>query len=88
MLSAGLLLLNCGIGRADESNLIEVERIRPGTLVKMLDKPDVLVLDVRSHGDWVETDRKVKGALREDPGEIDSWAGKYPKDKTYVLYCS
>jgi hypothetical protein len=26
--------------------------------------------------------------VREDPQAVDSWAGKYTKEKTLVLYCA
>jgi rhodanese-related sulfurtransferase len=57
-------------------------------LNKMLDVPGVTVIDVRVERDWTSADRKIKGAVREDPDRVDTWAGKYSKDKTIVLYCS
>jgi hypothetical protein len=38
--------------------------------------------------DWADSDLKIKGAVREDPKVFESWANKYPKDKTIVLYCA
>jgi len=29
-----------------------------------------------------------RGAVREDPEAIESWAGKYAKEKTLILYCA
>jgi rhodanese-related sulfurtransferase len=54
----------------------------------MLGNPNLVVIDVRYGRDWTDSDLKIKGAVREDPGAIDSWANKYPKDKTLVFYCA
>ena len=54
----------------------------------MLGDPNFIVVDVRFGADWTGSDLKIKGAVREDPEAIDSWANKYPKDKTLVFYCA
>jgi hypothetical protein len=54
----------------------------------MLDSKDLVVLDVRAGKDWSSSELKIKGAVREDPKALDSWAGKYPKDKKIILYCA
>jgi rhodanese-related sulfurtransferase len=57
-------------------------------LKAMLDNPDLVIVDVRLGGDWTDNDLKIKGAIREDPESVKSWAEKYSKDKTFVLYCA
>jgi len=57
-------------------------------LKAMLGNPDLTIIDVRTSTDWTGSDMKITGAVREDPGEVTSWAGKYPKDKRIVLYCA
>ena len=52
----------------------------------VLEKGDVIVLDVRSGKDWKSSEFKLPKAIREDPGKVASWAKKYPKEKTLVLY--
>ncbi len=56
-------------------------------LRSLLGHPEVIVLDVRIADEWKKADRKIMGAVREDP-EKDSktWASKYPKEKTLVFY--
>ncbi len=66
----------------------DVQKITAEELRKILDNPQVIVIDVRTDPEWKKSDQKIKGALREDPDAVDSWAGKYPKDKPLVLYCS
>lgn len=67
----------------------EVPRISKEELKSMLNDPEVIILDVRTPGDWNESKTKIQGAVREDPDKsAKSWAGKYSKDKTIVLYCA
>jgi len=65
-----------------------VPRMSKEDLEAKLDDPDVIILDVRVGKDWKESGFKIKGAIRENPKKFKSWANKYPKDKTLVLYCA
>lgn len=66
----------------------EAPRITKEELREMLGNPDVIIIDVRLGRDWENSELRIKGALREDPGNVNSWISKYPKEKTLVLYCS
>jgi rhodanese-related sulfurtransferase len=66
----------------------EAPRIKKDELKAMLGDSDLVILDVRAQSDWKGGDSKIKGAVREDPESVKSWAGKYSKDKTFVLYCA
>jgi rhodanese-related sulfurtransferase len=67
----------------------DVPRISKEELKSMLNDPEVVILDVRASGDWDNSERKIQGAVREDPNNsAKSWADKYSKDKTIVLYCA
>ena len=67
----------------------ESPRITKEQLLSMVGNPDVIILDVRESGSWKGSQWKIKGAVREDPAkDAKTWAGKYPQDKTLVLYCS
>lgn len=57
-------------------------------LKEQLTDPDTYVLDVRTGRDWSSSEFKIKGAHRTDPGDYASWASKYPKTATVVLYCA
>lgn len=83
---AVLIFLALGINWAPAGE--EVPRLTKEELKGMLGKPDVVIIDVRSNLDWQESDRKILGASREEPDKTETWAGKYPKDKTIVLYCA
>ena len=64
----------------------DVPRITKEELMEKLADPEVIILDVRPEQQWKSTKLKIVGAIHEDPIAIESWAGKYPKDKTIVLY--
>ena len=66
----------------------DAPKITKEELKSMLENPDLVVIDIRREGHWTSSDSKIKGAVREDPGKVESWADKYEKDKTYVLYCA
>jgi rhodanese-related sulfurtransferase len=67
---------------------MDAPRMTKDELMAMLGNPDLVIIDVRYGKDWTESDVKIKGAVREDPEAFDSWAKKYPKDKTLVFYCA
>jgi hypothetical protein len=66
----------------------EVPRMTKNELNSKLDDPDVVIVDVRVGKDWKGSEFKIKGAVRGDKNNINAFAGKYPKDKTFVLYCA
>jgi rhodanese-related sulfurtransferase len=68
--------------------IADVARITAEELKAKLGDPDVIILDVRRAGDWEASDQKIQGAAREDPEAVQSWAGNYPHEKTFVLYCA
>jgi len=84
-----LLLIFFAVGvLATFARSADVPRMTKDELKAMLDNPDLVILDVRAQSDWKGDESKIKGAVREDPESVKSWAGKYSKDKTFVLYCA
>lgn len=66
----------------------EVPTMTKEELRGKLGDSNLVVVDVRTGRDWRASDVKIKGAVRESPGDVAAWAGKYPKAKTLVLYCA
>lgn len=64
----------------------DVPRMTKEELKALLGNPDLIIIDVRLGSDWAGSDLKIKGAFREDPQAVESWANKYSKDKTLVFY--
>jgi hypothetical protein len=74
-------------GAADENlPFPEVPRITKEQLKEMLEKPDVLIFDCRPVEQWRYSDQLIPGAIHEDPLAVQSWAGKYDKNKKVVIY--
>jgi hypothetical protein len=71
-----------------EAFAADVPKMSKEELQAILGNPDVIVIDVRSPGDWAPSNTKIKGAIREDPPKVSSWMEKYPKDKALIFYCS
>jgi hypothetical protein len=46
---------------------------------------DLIIIDVRLDEQWRFSNRKIPGAVHENPAVLD-WLDKYPKDKTIVFY--
>lgn len=65
----------------------DVPRMSKEELRGQLNNPDVVVIDARSGRDWRASEFRIKGAKRENPEDV-SWAAKYPKEKTIVIYCA
>lgn len=82
-----LTAITTGFGVAaaasDEVPRISVEKTR-----ELLGNPDVIIIDVRTAKTWWKSPTKILNAVREEPGAVEKWAQKYPKDKTLILYCS
>lgn len=88
LLIGTLTILFTVVGCTTLAKSADVPRMTKEELKAVLDSPDLVIIDVRQKMDWTESDLKIEKAVREDPGAVDSWANKYPKDKTLVLYCA
>ena len=64
----------------------DVIRISKEKLEKLIDNPDVIILDVRNTQHWQNSEYKIKEAVRRRPTLFDSWANEFPRDKALVLY--
>ena len=83
-----LLIIFMVGGCATFEKYVDAPRMRKDDLKAMMGNPDLLIIDVRYGKDWTSSGLKIRGAVREDPEAFDSWANKYPKDKTLVFYCA
>ena len=84
VMAVGLILaFSWACSSAAETPLVDKE-----TLKTWLADPQVIILDVRQPKDWEGSDKKIKGAVRQEPKEIKTWAANLPKDKKIVLYCA
>ena len=66
----------------------DVPKISKDKLKTMLGNPEVVVIDVRTLWDRNMSLKQIKGAIREDPADVKSWAKKVPQEKIVVVYCA
>jgi rhodanese-related sulfurtransferase len=64
-----------------------IPRVPKEMLVRHLDNSEVYILDVRTEEAWRASEFKIKGALREAPGDFHFWVQRYRDNQAYVLYC-
>lgn len=83
-----LFLLLATVLSTMDSLATESPRITKEELKRRLGDPQVVIVDVRAGWDWKKSDRKISGAVREEPNDAVEWAKRYPKDKLIVLYCA
>jgi predicted sulfurtransferase len=85
----GCLIIFLGIGMLVSRILsADAPRMTKDELKALLGNPEVILLDVRTESDWKDSELKIQGAIREEPGQVNSWSKKYSKEKTIVLYCA
>jgi hypothetical protein len=65
---------------------IEVPRISIEETQKILGRPDVVIIDVRTAKTWWRSGTKILHAVREEIGSVKQWADKYAKDQTLIFY--
>ena len=84
-LFAAFLFAGCSLSNIEKTS--NFQKISKEKLRALLDNPETIIIDVRIAKSWKKSDRKIRGAVHEDPFKREnSWAGKYPKDKNIVLY--
>ncbi len=86
ILAAVFGLLLTGVAGTQQTH--EAPKITKEQLKLLLGKPDVVILDVRLDEQWRFSNRKIPGAVHENPAVPSTWMDKYPKNKTIVLYCA
>lgn len=86
LLVACLALVMCAY--AWPASASDAPRISKEDLKGQLGSNQIVVVDVRTKKDWDKSSYKIRGSVREDPNDVDSWIRNYPKGKTIVLYCA
>lgn len=84
ILTAFLGLLLIGAGEAPPKE--KVPQITKEELKPKLGSKDLIIIDVRLDEQWRFSNRKIPGAVHENPTVLATWMDKYPKDKTIVFY--
>lgn len=64
----------------------EIPRITAKQTSALLGDPDVAIIDARLVEEWRYSDAMISHAVHEDPQNVESWAHKYKKDQTVIVY--
>ena len=64
----------------------EIPRITAKETFLLMEDPDVAIIDARPTEQWRYSDQKLPHAVHEDPFDAESWAHKYRKDQTIIIY--
>lgn len=64
-----------------------VRTIDKDELKGMLGSENLVIFDVRTGRDWSTSEFMIQDAVRVDGKDL-SFAEKFPKDSTFVLYCA
>jgi len=83
VLLTAISALGAGMATAGDAPRISKDEVKA-----RLGAADTSIIDLRAVTDWWAAKLKIKGAVRENPRDIDSWASRYPKDRTLILYCA
>jgi rhodanese-related sulfurtransferase len=85
-----VLAVSVGLGCATNgpsSSGGDIPRITKEQLKARLGDADLTIVDVRIPKDYDNSVRKIPGAVRENPMDVNYWS-PYPKDREIVLYCA
>ena len=74
------------IGAAEVPPEEKAPRMTKEELKPKLGSKDLVVIDIRLDEQWRFSNRKIPGAVHENPAVPSEWMDKYPKDKTLVFY--
>ena len=83
MLASLMLALSWACSAAPEAPRVDKETVKG-----WLGNPQLVMVDVRAGSDWQDSKTKIKGAVRQDPKAVQTWAANLPKEKKIVLYCA
>jgi hypothetical protein len=83
-----LVLESSGCAAPAKITVGEVLRMQVDELNARLGDSSLVIIDVRTAGDWAGSSAKIKGAMREEGKSVSDWVSNYSKDKTIVLYCA
>lgn len=73
-------------GAGAEPRTVTIDQLK--SMLEGPKKGNLIIVDVRIGSSWTRSDKKIVGAIRGDPDQIDAWASQLPRERTLVFYCS
>lgn len=65
---------------------MEIARISKEEVRAKIQNPEVILIDVRH--DQRTASEKIRGAILEDPNDVERWQDKYSKHREIIVYGS
>jgi rhodanese-related sulfurtransferase len=78
--------MSIGCVSADTATSRDIPTITIHELRSMMGDSGVIIVDVRPEQQWKASEFKIISAVHENPNAVKSWAERYQKDKTLILY--
>lgn len=63
-------------------------RISPEDAKALVDSGEAMILDVVASHVYPSMTRKIAGAVRIPPEDVEARVGELPRDKTIIAYCT
>ena len=86
LLAATVFLGMLMLGAQEIPTQKEAPKMTKEELKAKLGSKDLILVDVRLDEQWRFSNRKIPGAVHENPTVVSTWMNQYPKDKTIVFY--
>ena len=64
----------------------DIPRITKEEAKALLGTPKAVFIDARTDAAWGASDKKIKGAVRIDKWDLETQAGDYGRDATFIVY--
>jgi hypothetical protein len=64
----------------------DVPRITKEDAKALLGAPNVVFVDARTEASWSRSDKKIRGAVRPDKWDLESWVAGYARDTKFIVY--
>lgn len=82
------VVLCTAIAPVTESTAVsgDAPRITKEEAKVLLGAQKVVFVDARTDSNWSRSDKKIKGAVRPDKWDLESWAGDYTRETKFIVY--
>lgn len=66
----------------------DVPRMTKEDAKALLGSPKAVFVDARIARVWKKSSQRIPGAVRPDRWDPESWAARFDKDTTFIVYCT
>lgn len=81
-----MALLMAGMATPAIAATADAPRIAKERARELLGAPKTVFIDGRITSAWERSTKKIPGAVRADPWDLETWAGNYDRDTMFIVY--